>query len=112
MHQGCFEDGNEGDSVYLAPEVLDGGHHVSAAADIFSLGLMLFELGAQKTLPPNGSLWHTLRSEAPSRLTCAPLAPQRPPECGAAPPCALRARARRTCKQARTSQHGGQACCA
>jgi len=69
VHQGCFEDGNEGDSVYLAPEVLDGGHHVSAAADIFSLGLMLFELGAQKTLPPNGSLWHTLRSEAPSRLT-------------------------------------------
>ena len=49
VHQGCFEDGNEGDSVYLALEVLDG--EIGPAADIFSLGIMLFELAAQVDLP-------------------------------------------------------------
>ena len=59
VHQGCFEDGNEGDSVYLAPEVLDGD--IGPAADIFSLGIMLFELAGQVELPANGGLWLSLR---------------------------------------------------
>ena len=38
VHSGDFEDGNEGDSVYLAAEVLDG--QIGPAADIFSLGIV------------------------------------------------------------------------
>eukprot|EP01050_Picozoa_sp_SAG11_P026568 SAG11_NODE_6410_length_1319_cov_1.680328_1_plen_107_part_00 len=48
--------------MYLAAEVLNGT--IGAAADIFSLGIMLFELKAQVGLPPNGRLWHDLRKRA------------------------------------------------
>ena len=45
--------------MYLAPEVLDGD--IGPAADIFSLGIMLFELAGQVELPANGGLWLSLR---------------------------------------------------
>jgi hypothetical protein len=55
----AFEDGNEGDSVYLAAEVLD--QQIGPAADIFSLGLTAFELAARVELPANGEMWRELR---------------------------------------------------
>eukprot|EP01137_Pigoraptor_chileana_P012226 Opistho-2@64362 len=51
---------NEGDGMYLAPEVLKG--HIGAAADIFSLGLTMFEIAVNVDLPANGPMWQSLRS--------------------------------------------------
>jgi serine/threonine protein kinase len=59
-----FEDGNEGDSVYLAQEVLGG--RISPAADIFGLGIMSFELAARVELPQNGDMWQELRQQPQS----------------------------------------------
>ena len=61
---GFVEEGREGDSRYLAPEFLkstSAGVEVDGSADMFSLGCMLFEMGAHVALPGGGSLWHTLR---------------------------------------------------
>ncbi len=52
-------DGNEGDSQYLAPEVLK--NEVSPAADVFSLGLLLLQLATGLQMPSAGPLWHALR---------------------------------------------------
>ena len=52
-------DAMEGDSKYLAPEVLSG--IFSKKADIFSLGVTLLELASDLDLPANGTLWHDLR---------------------------------------------------
>jgi membrane-associated tyrosine/threonine-specific cdc2-inhibitory kinase len=52
-------DATEGDSKYLAPEVLGG--IFSKKADIFSLGITLLELACDLDLPANGTLWHELR---------------------------------------------------
>ncbi|XP_030380215.1 membrane-associated tyrosine- and threonine-specific cdc2-inhibitory kinase isoform X2 [Scaptodrosophila lebanonensis] len=49
----------EGDSRYMAPEILQG--HFSKAADIFSLGIAMLELAGMLDLPSNGPLWHELR---------------------------------------------------
>ncbi|KAH8246215.1 hypothetical protein KR038_005209 [Drosophila bunnanda] len=49
----------EGDSRYMAPEILQG--HFSKAADIFSLGIAMLELACYMDLPANGPLWHELR---------------------------------------------------
>ncbi|KAH8242440.1 hypothetical protein KR032_006525 [Drosophila birchii] len=49
----------EGDSRYMAPEILKG--HFSKAADIFSLGIAMLELACYMELPANGPLWHELR---------------------------------------------------
>lgn len=64
-----FEDGNEGDSVYLAQEVLEG--RISPAADIFGLGIMAFELAARVELPQNGDMWQALRRH-PQRVIQIP----------------------------------------
>eukprot|EP00164_Ancoracysta_twista_P001393 GFYU01001815.1.p1 GENE.GFYU01001815.1~~GFYU01001815.1.p1 ORF type:complete len:398 (+),score=106.74 GFYU01001815.1:102-1295(+) len=50
----------EGDCQYLAPEVLD--NEVTAAADMFSFGAMIYEWVTRKDLPCNGQEWHDLRS--------------------------------------------------
>jgi serine/threonine protein kinase len=59
-----LEDGaevvEEGDEAYLAPEVMSGGV-ACAASDIFSLGLICFELATSVVLPRYGSLWSSLR---------------------------------------------------
>lgn len=50
----------EGDSRYLAPELMQG--HYGLANDIFSLGITLLELACSLDLPANGKLWQELRS--------------------------------------------------
>jgi len=66
-----WKDGGEGDSMYMAPELLGGGVplsprsprvSVTPKADIFSLGLLLFELATGTYLPSSGPLWHKLRT--------------------------------------------------
>ncbi|KAH7722054.1 Membrane-associated tyrosine- and threonine-specific cdc2-inhibitory kinase, partial [Aphelenchoides avenae] len=49
----------DGDSRYLAPEVLND--KPSKAADIFSLGITIFELATDAALPAHGERWHDLR---------------------------------------------------
>lgn len=59
---GCFNSSLldvEGDKCYMAKEVLEG--NISAAADIFSLGLIGFELGSNAELPKYGEMWVDLR---------------------------------------------------
>ena len=55
-------DDEEGDQKYMPSEVLDSGRK-EASADIFSFGLMLYELAANLTfeLPADGPRWHELR---------------------------------------------------
>lgn len=65
-----WADGSEGDCQYVAPEVISkgkGGADPTAAADIFSLGLLMFELSSRYALPKNGDLWHDLRSGSASQ---------------------------------------------
>ncbi|KAJ2745664.1 mitosis inhibitor protein kinase swe1 [Coemansia sp. BCRC 34301] len=50
---------DEGDREYLAPEMLGGVY--TAAADVFSLGMMMLEIVADVVLPANGADWHNLR---------------------------------------------------
>lgn len=52
-------DAEEGDSRYIAPELLDG--NFSKAADIFSLGVTMLELITDLELHANGPLWQELR---------------------------------------------------
>ena len=49
----------EGDSKYLAPELLNG--RCDEKADIFSVGISVLELAANIELPNNGKMWHDLR---------------------------------------------------
>jgi len=53
----------EGDSRYLAPELLleDLCSHNLRKADVFALGISVFELGERKPLPKNGEDWQRLR---------------------------------------------------
>ena len=60
---GTCEDGHEGDTMYMAPELLSSGVKLPCA-DIFSLGLTLYEMSAGSgwELPSEGPQWHKLRS--------------------------------------------------
>eukprot|EP01112_Ceratiomyxa_fruticulosa_P010024 TRINITY_DN2632_c0_g2_i4.p1 TRINITY_DN2632_c0_g2~~TRINITY_DN2632_c0_g2_i4.p1 ORF type:complete len:475 (+),score=107.85 TRINITY_DN2632_c0_g2_i4:833-2257(+) len=49
----------EGDRLYMAPELLED--KFSSKADIFSLGITIFEMATGYSLPPNGQLWRDLR---------------------------------------------------
>jgi len=76
---GTTEDGHEGDTIYMPPELLSSGVKRSSA-DMFSLGLTLYELASSASwnLPSEGSLWHEVRSG-----THVPVLPQcRSPELG------------------------------
>jgi len=61
-------DGNvpEGDSRYLAPELLNEDPAALVPdltkADIFSLGIMIYELMRNKPLPLNGEEWQDIRN--------------------------------------------------
>jgi len=58
---GC-DDISEGDCRYLAKEVLQGNLSDLPKADVFSLGLLLYELATNpKPLPCNGEEWQRLR---------------------------------------------------
>ncbi|CAJ1405153.1 unnamed protein product [Effrenium voratum] len=64
MGTGC-DDITEGDCRYLAKEVLQGDLSELPKADVFSLGLVLYELATNPTpLPSNGEEWQLLRHDA------------------------------------------------
>lgn len=50
----------EGDREYIGPEILKG--HFDKPADIFSLGLIIFEIAGNVELPDNGVSWQKLRN--------------------------------------------------
>lgn len=59
---GTAEDGHEGDTVYMAPELLSSSVK-QPSADIFSLGLTLYELASDIgwQMPVEGPRWHEVR---------------------------------------------------
>eukprot|EP00092_Neocalanus_flemingeri_P036583 GFUD01039832.1.p1 GENE.GFUD01039832.1~~GFUD01039832.1.p1 ORF type:complete len:603 (+),score=176.77 GFUD01039832.1:64-1872(+) len=68
------DDGIEGDSCYLAPEVLSGRY--TKACDLFSLGVTLLELATDMDLPRGGQLWHDLRNRGPDPSITMHLQPE------------------------------------
>eukprot|EP00088_Acartia_fossae_P008322 TRINITY_DN1396_c0_g1_i13.p1 TRINITY_DN1396_c0_g1~~TRINITY_DN1396_c0_g1_i13.p1 ORF type:complete len:633 (-),score=127.92 TRINITY_DN1396_c0_g1_i13:209-2107(-) len=64
----------EGDSKYLAPEILTG--HVSKGCDIFSLGVTVLELACDLDLPSKGPLWSELREHGPQPSLTLKLSPE------------------------------------
>lgn len=60
---GTAEDGQEGDTMYMPPELLSSVVK-QPGIDIFSFGLTLYELASSVMweLPADGPLWHRLRS--------------------------------------------------
>lgn len=67
------EDIEEGDARYLAHELLnydvstkDGSSLIKA--DIFSLGMTIFEIATDYEIPSNGEEWHELRNGKLDRL--------------------------------------------
>lgn len=52
----------EGDCRYLPNEILQEDFSQLCKADIFSLGITLYEAGGGGPLPKNGAEWHSLRS--------------------------------------------------
>lgn len=50
----------EGDREYIGPEILMG--RFDKPADIFSLGLIIFEVAGNVELPDNGVSWKKLRN--------------------------------------------------
>jgi serine/threonine protein kinase len=56
------EDIEEGDSRYMALEVLSEEYEHLAKGDIFSLGASLYEMALGRPLPANGHEWHAIRN--------------------------------------------------
>nr|XP_018902295.1 PREDICTED: wee1-like protein kinase 2 [Bemisia tabaci] len=54
-------DVEDGDCRYLPREILHNKYNNLAKADIFALGLTLYEAGGGGPLPKNGPQWHNLR---------------------------------------------------
>ena len=61
---GTRDDGQEGDTAYMPSEVLLSSCEKHPSADVFSLGLALYELAASPlwSLPREGDRWHEIRS--------------------------------------------------
>ena len=59
------EDEFEGDSIYLAPEILKTNKikELNYKCDIFSLGLSILEILFNVELPQSGKLWNEIRSK-------------------------------------------------
>jgi len=76
MNSNCDEI-SEGDSRYLARELLQGDFSDLTKADVFSLGLMSYELATNpKGLPCNGEEWHQLRQGNLQVNFCDQLSPE------------------------------------
>ena len=58
----------DGDSRYMAPELLRDDASDLARADVFSLGLSLYELARHVPLPKNDDEWQALRAGLAPRL--------------------------------------------
>ena len=58
----------EGDSRYMARELLDDAVADLTRADIFSLGAMAYEMASSSPLPKSGDEWHWLRDDNPLPL--------------------------------------------
>ena len=58
----------EGDTRYLAKELLEENYAHLTKADVFSLGITMHELGSCNELPQNGPAWHKLRDGSPPHL--------------------------------------------
>jgi hypothetical protein len=64
----------EGDRRYLPPELLSGDHSCLSAADIFSLGITLYELASGVELDYDGEQYASLRrGEALQLPACSPV---------------------------------------
>ncbi|KUI59041.1 Mitosis inhibitor protein kinase wee1 [Cytospora mali] len=61
----------EGDRRYIAPEILQGKYDMPA--DVFSLGLIMFEIASNVWLPDNGPHWLALREGNFSAVPTGPL---------------------------------------
>lgn len=61
----------EGDRRYIAPEILQG--KLDKPADIFSLGLVMFEIASNVWLPDNGPHWLALREGNFAAVPTGPL---------------------------------------
>ena len=59
---GSSEDGHEGDNRYMAPELLESSLK-SPAADMFSFGIMMWEVMFNVDPPHDGEEWHNFRSD-------------------------------------------------
>ena len=58
----------EGDCRYMAPELLNDDARDLPRADVFSLGLSVYELARHVPLPKNGGEWQALRAGNVPRL--------------------------------------------
>jgi len=56
-----YEGHKRGDGRYLAPELLDSNPVISTAADMFSLGVTIYEIAGDYTA--NDALWDGISSE-------------------------------------------------
>jgi serine/threonine protein kinase len=63
-----WSDGSEGDSRYMAPELLLTGVTPSTAADMFSLGMLLLEIVTGSEPPNGGPQWQALRHDGASSI--------------------------------------------
>lgn len=71
----------EGDRRYIGPDLLQG--RFDKPADIFALGMIMFEIATNTMAPDNGASWQKLRAGEWSELPCLtkdPSAPNCPPE--------------------------------
>jgi serine/threonine protein kinase len=70
----CRDDVSDGDCRYLAMEVLRGDHSALHKADIFSLGIVGYEMATTpQPLAPNGEVWRRLREEPLALVHCGAL---------------------------------------
>ncbi|CAM9495296.1 unnamed protein product, partial [Hapterophycus canaliculatus] len=53
-------DGQEGDTLYMAKELLSSTARLPSA-DMFSLGLTVYEVATRIELPGDGQDWHAMR---------------------------------------------------
>jgi serine/threonine protein kinase len=68
---GCDDDGLEGDNTYMAKELL-AGSPAMPANDIFSFGLLVFEMVSGTKLPDGGEKWQALRNGQIPQLPTLP----------------------------------------